>query len=264
MFGEYTVLGGGTALAIPLDSFSARWTEDHAHTESPVEFFEFCKSLEFLNKESLDFCIEKRMTLDSNIPRGYGLGSSGAVTAACYAIAGSAEDKDIKSLLKKLAEMESYFHGKSSGLDPLCIYLDKAVLSNAYELSVMSRPVLPADLFILDSGKKRDSRKMIEVFYKKKADKRFELALEELNKLNENAISALTGGQSSDFKNHFKEISHLQWVNFREMIPENLKQTWKRGLDEESFYLKLSGAGGGGFFLGLGDIDDAPGCQYLS
>ena len=37
------------------------------------------------------------------------------------------------------------------------------------------------------------------------------------------------------------------------MIPPLFKELWERGLDSDDFYLKLCGAGGGGFLLGVTD-----------
>jgi mevalonate kinase len=35
------------------------------------------------------------------------------------------------------------------------------------------------------------------------------------------------------------------------MIPRLFKKLWKKGLDTGDYYLKLCGAGGGGFILGF-------------
>jgi mevalonate kinase len=35
------------------------------------------------------------------------------------------------------------------------------------------------------------------------------------------------------------------------MIPENIFNAWKRGLDTNAYYLKLCGSGGGGYILGF-------------
>ena len=39
------------------------------------------------------------------------------------------------------------------------------------------------------------------------------------------------------------------------MIPEKLKNKWKEGIKNESYYMKLCGSGGGGFFLAY-DFDN--------
>lgn len=35
------------------------------------------------------------------------------------------------------------------------------------------------------------------------------------------------------------------------MIPNNLYNAWKKGLDTNAYYLKLCGSGGGGYILGF-------------
>ena len=68
---------------------------------------------------------------DSSIPQGYGVGSSGALVAAIYdkyasdkitVLENLTRDKLLK-LKSIFSMMESFFHGKSSGLDPLNSYL---------------------------------------------------------------------------------------------------------------------------------------------
>lgn len=39
------------------------------------------------------------------------------------------------------------------------------------------------------------------------------------------------------------------------MIPDNIKPIWIKGLETKAYYIKLSGAGGGGFFLGIGNYN---------
>ncbi len=44
--------------------------------------------------------------------------------------------------------------------------------------------------------------------------------------------------------------------NFQEMIPSNFKKLWTDGIENEDYYLKLCGSGGGGFLIGFTrDID---------
>ena len=80
--------------------------------------------------------LSKGLYFDSSIPKGYGVGSSGALVAAiydCYALNKITvlENLTRQKLLKLksvFSEMESFFHGKSSGLDPLNSYLSLPIL----------------------------------------------------------------------------------------------------------------------------------------
>jgi mevalonate kinase len=48
-----------------------------------------------------------------------------------------------------------------------------------------------------------------------------------------------------------KLLSKFQFEHFKPMIPKLFNKMWKRGLDSGEYYLKLCGAGGGGFILGF-------------
>jgi hypothetical protein len=65
--------------------------------------------------------------LASNIPPGYGLGSSGSVCAAVLDAFGRPEarvgEASGEALQRFFARMEGYFHGNSSGVDPLVSFL---------------------------------------------------------------------------------------------------------------------------------------------
>ena len=59
-----------------------------------------------------------------------------------------------------------------------------------------------------------------------------------------------------DFENNFIELSKKTFDNFQEMIPSNFKKLWTDGIENEDYYLKLCGSGGGGFLIGFTrDID---------
>ena len=105
-----------------------------------LEFIEYLKingknlSLDWLkiNKD-----INDNLFFKSNIPQGYGLGSSGALVVAAfynrYAKKKiSLQQKLTKNKLQKLknifSKMESHFHGESSGIDPLNCYLGLPIL----------------------------------------------------------------------------------------------------------------------------------------
>ena len=58
------------------------------------------------------------------------------------------------------------------------------------------------------------------------------------------------------FLSTFFELSKKTFDNFQEMIPSDFKKLWTHGIENEDYYLKLCGSGGGGFLIGLTrDID---------
>jgi len=71
-----------------------------------------------------------------------------------------------------------------------------------------------------------------------------------------NSITNFLERKYEDFENNFIELSKKTFDNFQEMIPSNFKKLWTDGIENEDYYLKLCGSGGGGFLIGFTrDID---------
>jgi len=144
LFGEYGLMFDAMALSVPFNRFSGflDFDANRSHLSSSTEirkFFEHLKTgadsqkLHFsFDLEKLEIDLEKGLYFNSNIPQQYGVGSSGALVAALfsrYAAGSVPENKLTPELLKvDFALLESYFHGKSSGIDPLISYLNKPFL----------------------------------------------------------------------------------------------------------------------------------------
>ena len=64
-------------------------------------------------------------------------------------------------------------------------------------------------------------------------------------------IQFLRKGDKERFFSSLKELSVLQFEYFREMILPEYESVWMQGLESGEFYLKLCGAGGGGYLLGF-------------
>jgi mevalonate kinase len=94
LFGEYGVLKGGLGLALPYHACHAWWSDKTppGATAVPMEIMrklqQWCAEKAELNAiiDSAAFlqALNKDEQLVTNIPMGYGLGSSGAVVAAIY------------------------------------------------------------------------------------------------------------------------------------------------------------------------------------
>ena len=66
-----------------------------------------------------------------------------------------------------------------------------------------------------------------------------------------NCIQAFLDGDRETLFAYMKLLSKFQFEHFKPMIPALFNKVWKRGLDSGEYYLKLCGAGGGGFILGF-------------
>ena len=271
LFGEYTIIQGSSALAMPLVRYSGRWqfAEDERQISYPIEeFVQYLMRLadkgELLIEMDLrrfEREVNQGLYFASDIPIGYGVGSSGALCAATYqrfAIQPLAktDESHFVRLKQQLAQLEGYFHGASSGTDPLICYLGQTVLllPNGQARLAVPPPKSASGkggFFLLDTGISRKTAPLVEKFLFLGEQASFSEAIQRvLVPATEKAICCYLAGRRSDLLSEFRQISSFQYQYFQEMIPGFFKEEWKKGLDSEQFYLKLCGAGGGGFLLG--------------
>ena len=281
LFGEYAVLHNGMALVIPCDKYNGRF--DFYDTATNKKFAQ--QSNEFLKKFCAfvashmdeEFVLEVKLfeqELDnglffsSTIPQGYGLGSSGALVAAIFLrylkMAKGVKD-DLKALtfqklheLKNgLGKLESYFHGVSSGLDPLSIILNEPILyKNAKDIVTTQLPEESADsenvIFLVNTHVGRSTSVMMEKFNALHNDNAFRQKFADHVTLNNNqAINSLLANDTTAFYQSLHDLSAFQYNEMREFFPETLHDDVARGLDTGDYLLKICGAGGGGFMLGF-------------
>ena len=254
------MLYGAAALAIPLDKFSGQWSFSKGVDNQNLH--EFALFLEQFNKtqatqfDTVQFIsdLNKGLFFESNIPMGYGIGSSGAVCAAVfdrYCIDKNIILVDDLKLKMLFIEMESYFHGTSSGIDPLVSYWNRAVhyqkdlFLYSFDLRIID------DIFLIDTKIKRKTAPLVEIYQKKMNQKKFQIINRKLLRLNEKAIRAFLLVDQISLQKYVSEISSIQFHHFKEMIPLAFQKQWEESLTDPKLSLKLCGAGGGGFIIGL-------------
>jgi mevalonate kinase len=154
------------------------------------------------------------------------------------------------------ARMESFFHGASSGIDPLTSFLNKPLLiKNKVEVSVAEMaewegrsPVV----FLLDTNLPRQTAPLVEWFLEQSGEAVFAKKLNaELLPAHEAMVEAWLSADAAAFWPNLRRVSNFQFLNFEPMIPATVKDFWQKNLDNEDFTLKICGAGGGGFVLGF-------------
>ncbi len=272
LFGEHTVLFGSEAIAFPIGNYTARLSYNSPIRElQPIllEFVDFLKkqkNLQILDFEALESEFQKGLGFESSIPIGYGLGSSGALCAAIYDSFVHNKNHTIEEVRELLSIMESFFHGKSSGLDPLVCYYQCPVLIGKEGLNVLNHIALSqiedSRMFILDSNIKREASAQITLFKERMLDKLFSSnIIQHYIPLVETAIQATLTDDKNSLKRAFIEISLFQLQHFQFLIPATIQSIWKKGIDSGDYYLKIGGAGGGGIFLGI--ASDIESCRTL-
>ncbi len=274
LFGEYALIVGSQALSIPYrelhGAFSAA-AADHpsafdsnAHLKKYAAYLQQQETLRgWLDVDRFENDIASGLVFESNIPLGYGLGSSGALVAAVYERY-RLENHDekpvsgerLQQLKNRFALMESWFHGKSSGLDPLICYLQQAVKVGADgQLQTVEIPQpesASGTLFLLDTGTTGETQPLVNYFMQQCEKPGFLHQIRsELVPLNEKCIAAYLAGHARELFSCVEQLSAFTLQHFRPMIPERLLPYWQKGLENKSYSLKLCGSGGGGMMLGF-------------
>ena len=281
LFGEYGIIEDSKGLSIPYNFFNGALKISENHTPESkksnlilLEFCEFLKDIEDLNLD-LDLFkqhISKGLYFDSSIPRGYGVGSSGALVAAIYDKYSNNKITVLENLTREkllvlksiFSKMESYFHGTSSGLDPLNSYLSIPILiKSKNEINVTGIPSQKSNgsgaVFLIDSGQTGSTAPMVKIFMEKMKSEGFRNMINsEFIKHTNLCVDNFLSGDIKNLFNHTKKLSKIVFDNFKPMIPSDFHDLWKKGIDSESYFLKLCGSGGGGYILGFApDIDKA-------
>lgn len=256
LFGEYTVLSGGGALAIPYELYYGYWSflrEGEVAKYDLLPFIAYLSTCSFLNQFNLEAFtndVHNGLVFQSNIPTGYGAGSSGALCAGIWDKYG--EQVEVHQLQDVFVEMESFFHGKSSGLDPLVSYFDRPFCISDGALLPQNKLERPKQIKIFDSKINRKTEPLVN-WYKREMTQNntFRKAvLERLMPLNKKGIEAVLEKNDKALECLFKEISEWQLQEFSRLIPDTVKSYWIEA-QQRGVFLKLCGAGGGGFFLEL-------------
>ena len=266
LLGEHIVNLGAEALAIPYDSFYCKLSYDALHNDFVNESPDILRAIkayiakdEDLRKhyhlELFEQDLAKDLGFHMNIPIGYGLGSSGALVAAVFDRYGKRKYKKEDTLKKILGQTESFFHGKSSGLDPLVSYLNCNVWIGS-ETKVVKQELdwkSNFEIFLVNTNQPRKTGPLVEAFLEKASnDELFNaILMEELIPTSNKLVSNFLHNNHDDTMTHIEQLSTLQLRHFQELIlPEHI-DLWMLGLASKEYYLKICGAGGGGFMLGF-------------
>lgn len=286
LFGEYGIIKDSKGLSIPYNLFKGALKIDEHHTisthKSNASLKRFADFLENLQSEKPDLVtfdmealksdVDAGLYFDSSIPQGYGIGSSGALVAAVYdkyandkttVLENLTRDKLLK-LKAVFSEMESFFHGKSSGLDPLNSYLSLPILINSNDnIEPAGIPSQTEDgkgaVFLLDSGSTGETAPMVHIFMENMKQEGFRNMLhDQFVKHTDACVEDFLQGNIKSLFGNIKQLSKVVLENFKPMIPAQFHKLWKKGIDTNAYYLKLCGSGGGGYMLGFTEnIDKA-------
>jgi mevalonate kinase len=279
LFGEYGIIKDSKGLSIPYNFYNGALkvtenpsAEAQKSNESLQRFAAYLEQLQQEKPTLVNFNIEllnadltRGMFFDSSIPQGYGVGSSGALVAAIYdkyaqdkiTVLENLTREKLLQLKNIFAEMESFFHGKSSGLDPLNSYLSIPILINSKDnIEATGIPSQSTEgkgaVFLIDSGVVGETAPMVNIFMENLKDQGFRTMLKnQFVKYTDLCVENFLGGDMKSLFSNTKKLSTVVLKNFKPMIPEEFHGVWQRGIETNDYYLKLCGSGGGGYILGF-------------
>ncbi|EKT4518416.1 mevalonate kinase [Flavobacterium psychrophilum] len=279
LFGEYGIIRDSKGLSIPYNFYNGALKSDENPSVEAIKSNQNLKKLAShlaslqeeqpalvtFNLESLNSDIESGMYFDSSIPQGYGVGSSGALVAAIYdkyahnkiTVLENLTREKLLTLKNIFSQMENFFHGKSSGLDPLNSYLSIPILINSKDnIEATGIPTQSLNgkgaVFLLDSGIVGETAPMVNIFMENLKEEGFRKMLKsQFIKHTDACVDNFLGGDIKSLFANTKKLSKVVLNNFKPMIPEQFHGLWQRGIDSNDYYLKLCGSGGGGYILGF-------------
>jgi len=279
LFGEYGIIQDSKGLSIPYNFYKGALKTDEnpsaeaiKSNESLLKFSVYLNELQSNNPELVTFNITalqqdiaNGMYFDSSIPQGYGVGSSGALVAAIYDKYASNKITVLENLTRDkllqlkgiFAQMESFFHGKSSGLDPLNSYLSLPILINSKDniepTGIPSQSTRgKGAVFLIDSGIVGETAPMVNIFMENLKDNGFRKMLKsQFIKHTDACVENFLHGDIKSLFANTKKLSKVVLNHFKPMIPEQFHKVWQNGIETNDYYLKLCGSGGGGYILGF-------------
>ncbi|MCL9809309.1 mevalonate kinase family protein [Flavobacterium luminosum] len=279
LFGEYGIIKDSKGLAIPYSFYNGALKIEENPSADAIKsndslkrFAAYLETLQSEQPELVTFNIEalkadvnRGMYFDSSIPQGYGVGSSGALVAAIYDKYADNKITVLENLTREkllqlkaiFSQMESFFHGKSSGLDPLNSYLSIPILINSKNnIEATGIPTQSTNgkgaVFLLDSGIVGETAPMVNIFMENLKEAGFRKMLKsQFIKYTDACIENFLHGDVKSLFSNTKKLSKVVLNNFKPMIPEQFHQVWQNGIDTNDYYLKLCGSGGGGYILGF-------------
>ena len=276
LFGEYGIIKDSKGLSIPYNFFRGALKIPHSESEitkkSHLKLISFANYLRKIDTKIVSFdwtSIEKdlsqKLFFDSSIPQGYGVGSSGALVAAFYdryaadkiTVLENLTTEKLQKLKVVFSTMESFFHGKSSGLDPLNSYLSLPLLIHSNEK--IETTWIPSQnlegkgaVFLLDTGVFGETAPMVSLFFENMKDEGFsKMMRDQFTTTTDRCVEDFLNANIKSLFKNIKSLSSLVLNNFKPMIPNHFHELWEKGIDSNAYYLKLCGSGGGGYMLGF-------------
>lgn len=279
LFGEYGLMFGAKALAVPFPKFSGHFafidqlTARAYQQGSAAELAKFATWFETeqvaskmnfpLRLDALNVDLAAGLYYESDVPLQYGVGSSGSLCAALYDTYGSCDlpgEPEADFILKLKADfilLESYFHGRSSGLDPLVAYLNRPVLAEGGEIWLpdLELQFQPWFVHLFDTEITSPTAPLVKLFIEKMEQASYSARFrDEYLPVNNAVVEAFIANDKSRFFLALEKLHRFQLEHFAEMLPDSCLP-YISELSDKGTLVKLLGSGGGGYLLAFSPGD---------
>lgn len=260
--GEHSVLRGKKALAFPMDQFALelKFTpneKDHLEINTPGNTDQEIQIIRTLTDRCFgDSVPQGVLSIESTIPMGAGLGSSAALCVAFAKWRSHVNPQySILDEIQWATDLENQFHGKSSGLDVAVIAHQRPILFSMKDgAEVLDLDLSGLEFFWKDSGLRgftTDCIRHVQEWCKANADQ-----VEEVDQKMEAAV--LSAVDAFHQKQEIRKTQlgaalnqAFQCFEAWGLITPELSEQRNQVLTPEVHGLKLTGAGLGGFWVGL-------------
>lgn len=265
LFGEYGLLKGSKGLIIPNEDMlgtlqffmmgksTGFQSESNRIINKLTEYIAKIGSCHF-NFEQISYDLSEGLYFESNIPKNGGLGSSAALCAAIYDRYCLDKKEDLLELKADLAKMESFFHKKSSGVDPLASYLNKSLLISPSNIETLHKFKIKhsnLNLFLVKSNEECKTDVLVSLFEEKMKDSNYAIEIKQnYTSLINKSIKHFLGRNTILFRRYLKKLISFQHEYFDFSYNEEFLNISKEGIENKLFQLKILGSGGG-YYLGF-------------
>ena len=257
--GEHSVIRGVPSIAMPHPelSLSLRYMPSESAFEmSPASALIFIK--EAFAQAKIQMPAQGKLSIESSIPEGAGLGSSAALCVALtrwISEPAAIQKEDLPAFATKL---ENYFHGQSSGVDVAVVSAAEPLqYIRGQGVKAIGLKSLPRFTFYDTNLRAKTSECVAQVEAYLKAN--LEAGQKSDERMREASRLALEGLKSYDSGHHefgLQQIasamnqaneSFLEW----KLVPESVIELQHKILREGALAVKLTGAGKGGMLVAL-------------
>src|SRR5690606_2031036 len=98
-------------------------------------------------------------------------------------------------------------------------------------------------IFLLNTGKPGKTQPLVNLFLEKCKEAGFlQVVRSELIPFSDNCIKAFIKGEMRELFDNVKSLSSVLLSYLNPMIPKKFRKIWKRGLETQTYYLKLCGS----------------------